>query len=154
MFGEVPQHCGARRVQPCGPVGGDAGLLYVGHQPPPFVVGHPIAGCGLDRRQVFGAHHPQRATHREVFDQRAALVEFGVQIGDAEAGQPCPQRQIRRGRVGGMEADEIPGHTVDRVRRPPAQEMPWCQARPPLVNRECPHSFRTVPVAPDEIWDR
>ncbi len=92
MFGEVPQHRRARGVQPRVTVIGDSRLLCVGHQASAFVVGDPVAGARLDQWQVVGPHHPQRSAHREVFDQRAALVEFGVQIGDSEAGQPRPQR--------------------------------------------------------------
>ena len=101
-----------------------------------FVVGHPVAGAGLDQRQVLGAHDPQRPAHREVLDQRAALVELGVQIGDGEAGQPRPQRQIRRGRVGGVQPDDIACNVVDRGLRWPVEKVPACEPGPPLGNRE------------------
>jgi hypothetical protein len=88
MSGEVPQHRCARRVQPPVPVVGDLCLLRVCHQSTAFVIGHPVACTRLDQRQVLGPHRPQRAAHREMLDQRPALVELGVQIGDGEAGQP------------------------------------------------------------------
>jgi hypothetical protein len=91
VFGEVPQHRRARRVQPPVTVVGDSRLLRVGHQAAPLVVGHPVAGARLNQWQVLGARRPQRAAHREVLDQRAPLIEFGVQIGDREAGQARPQ---------------------------------------------------------------
>ena len=85
--------------------------------------------------QVLDAHHPERAAHREVLDQRAAFVEFGIQVGDREAGQPRPERQIRGGRIGGMQPDEIGRHAADR-RRVLTQEMPPRKSGPPLVDRE------------------
>jgi hypothetical protein len=84
VFREVPQHRRARSVQPRVTVVGDTRLLRVGNQPPALVVGHPVAGAGLDQRQVIGPHRPQCAAHCQVFDDRAVFVEFGVQIGDGE----------------------------------------------------------------------
>jgi hypothetical protein len=79
----------------------------------------------MNQRQVLGAHHPQRAAHREVLDQRAPLIRLGVQIGDSDAGQPCPPRQVRGGRVGGMQPHEVRCGAGDRVRGPVwAQEVP------------------------------
>jgi hypothetical protein len=66
----------------------------------------------MNQRQVLGAHHPQRAAHREVLDQRAPLIKLGVQIGDGDAGQPCPQQQVGGGRVGGMQPHEGRGGAV------------------------------------------
>ncbi len=63
------------------------------------------------------------------------FVELGIQVGHREAGQPRPQRQIRGGRIGGMQPDEIGRHAADR-RRVLTQEMPPRKAGPPLVNRE------------------
>jgi hypothetical protein len=110
-------------------------LLRIGHQSAALVVGHPVAGARLDQRQVLSAHRPQRAAHREVFDQRAALVELGVQIGDREAGQPRPQRQIWSRRVGGVQPDEIGHYVVDRTRRA-GQEMPPREPRSSFLHRE------------------
>ena len=61
----------------------------------------------MDQRQVLGAHHPQRAAHREELDQGAPLIRLGLQIGDCDAGQPCPSRQVGGGRVGGMQPHEV-----------------------------------------------
>jgi hypothetical protein len=135
VFGEVPQHRRARGVQPRVTVVGDSGLHRVRCQPATLVVGHPITGGRLDQRQIPGPHRPERAPHREVFDQRAALVEFGVQIGDGEAGQSRPQRKIRGGGVGGVQPDKISHHTVDRVRWL-SQEVPPRQPRPSFLNHE------------------
>ena len=89
---------------------------------------------GLDQRQVVGADDPQRSAHREVFRQRAALVEVGVQIGDGETGQPCPQRQVRSGRIGGVQTDDtcsnvrrglsVRGRGSDAARAGPAARQP------------------------------
>ena len=135
MFSEVSQHRRASRVEPRITVVGESRLLRVGHQASAFVVGDPIAGARLDQRQVLGPHCPQRSAHGEVLDQRAALIEFGVQIGDGEAGQSRPQRQIRGGRVGGMQPDEIRHHTVDRIRAHRQKVAPR-QPRPPFRNLE------------------
>ena len=153
VFGQVPQHRITRTVQPRVTVVGDAGLLHVGDQPAAFVVGHPVAGRGLDQRQIIGADHPQRATHREVLDEAAPLVERGVEVGDGEAGQPSPQRQIRRGGIGGVQPDELRDRLVDRAGRR-SEEMPPRQPCPPFGTRERPHRLRTVPSAPDKVWDR
>jgi hypothetical protein len=91
MLGQMPQHRRARGIQPFLAVDRDPGLLRIGRHPPAFVVRHPVTGPRLNEAQVFCAHHPQRATHREVLDQRAALVKLGIQIGDGNGGQARPQ---------------------------------------------------------------
>ena len=82
------QHRVAGLVEPSVSVGGHACLLHVGDQLSTLVVGYPVAGCGLDERQVVDTDHPQRPAHREVFDERAPLVQRGVEVGHREAGQP------------------------------------------------------------------
>ena len=135
MFGEVTQDRRACRVQPRVAVGADAGILCVGDQLSAFVVRHPVAGRGLDQRQVVGADDPQRAPHREVFRQRAALIEVGVQIGDRELRQPRPQGQVGSGGISGVQTDD----TGCDVRRGPSvcgEELAACEPGPPLGNCE------------------
>ena len=83
----------------------------------------------------------------------APLVERGVEIGDGEAGQPRPQRQVRRGGVGGVQPDEVRDGPIHRAGRR-SQEMPPRQPCPPFGVGERPHRLRTVPRAPDKVWDR
>ena len=109
------QHRVTGAVEPLVTVGRHAGLLDVGDQPSTLVVGHPVTGRGLDGRQVVNADHPQRAAHRQMFDQRAPLVKRVVEVGDGETWHPGPQRQVGRGGVGGMQADEIAGDPRYRI---------------------------------------
>ena len=88
----MSQYCGRRDVQPRVAVDTNAGLLGIGDHLSALVAGHPVAGAGLDERQILGADDPQCPPHREVFHQAPALVELVVQIGEGEAGHPCPQR--------------------------------------------------------------
>ena len=133
---------------------GDPRLLRVRHQPTAFVIGHPVARARLDQRQVLGPHRPQRAAHREVLDQRAALVELGVQIGDGEAGQPRPQRQIRRGRVGRVQRDQLAVTTPSIESADPARK---CR-RASRARRSSTVNDRIAcePYLPptDKVWDR
>ena len=102
----------------------------------------------MDQRQVLGAHHPQRAAHREELDQGAPLIRLGLQIGDCDAGQPCPSRQVGGGRVGGMQPHEGRGGAGDQVRGPVwAQEVPPRQAGAPLGEGERPHWSGVVVAA-------
>ena len=55
---QVAQHRRARGLQPLLAVGGDPRLLQVADEPAMFVGGHPIAGGGLNDRQVIGADAP------------------------------------------------------------------------------------------------
>ena len=135
MFGEVTQDRRACRVQPHLAVRGDAGLLCVGDQFSAFVVRHPVAGRGLDQRQVVGTHDPQRAAHREVFCQRAALIQVGVQIGDGETGQPRPQGQVGSGRIGGVQTDDT-CCDICRGLSVRVEEVAAREPGPPLGNRE------------------
>ena len=80
------EHSGTGAVQPSVAVGGNPRPLHVGDQLSALVVGHPVAGRGLDERQVVDADHPQCATHREMLDERAPLVQGAVQVGHCEAG--------------------------------------------------------------------
>ena len=105
-----------RAVQPAVTVVGNAGLLHIGDQLSAFVACYPVTGRGLDERQVTDADHPQRATHREVLDEGAPLVQRGVEVGHRETGPPGPQGQVRRGRIGGVQADERRDGIVNRGR--------------------------------------
>ena len=93
------------------------GLHDVGDQLLALVGGDAVARRGLHGRQVGGVEHPQRAPHREVLDHRAVVVQRGVEIGDAEVRAARPQRQVRRGRVGGVQADERVRDVGDAIGR-------------------------------------
>ena len=129
------KHCVACAVEPPVAVGGHAGLLDVGDQPSALVVGHPVAGRGLDERQIVNTDHPQRAAHREMLDQGAPLVELGVEICHGEAGQPGPHGQVGGGRVGRMQPDEVCDGVADRARRF-TQEVPPGQPASPFGSSE------------------
>ena len=92
MFGEMTQHRRTGFVQPSLAVGGHPRFLGIGDQPPALVVCHPVAGGRLNQPQILCPHRPQRAAHRQVFEQGAVLLQLGVQVSDGETGHPRPQR--------------------------------------------------------------
>ena len=93
-------------------IGGDTRLLDVTDQSFALCCGHSIAGCRLDRGKVGGVHHPERPAHGHVFDQIPVPVQRAIEIGDGETGQAGPERQVRGGWIGAMQAHERPRHLV------------------------------------------
>ena len=126
------QHRGRRSGEPRLTVGGDAGFLRIGHESPVFGDGDPVAGRRLDQGEILGGHHPQRPSHRQVLDHGALAIHGGIEVVDREAGQAGPQRQVRGGRVGGVQTDEA-GRYAGHRRRGFTEEVPSRQARAALI---------------------
>ena len=131
VCGEMVQHRGRRRGEPRLAVGGDAGLLRIGDESPVFGVGDPVAGRRLDQGEIPCGHHPQRPSHRQVFEHGAVPIHGGIEVVDREAGRARPQRQVRGGRVGGVQPDEA-GRYAGHRRRGRTEEVPPRQARAAL----------------------
>jgi hypothetical protein len=101
--------------QPC--------LLDVADEPAPLGVGDPLAGPRLGESQALAREDEQRATHRQVLDQRPVEVQGPLQIAHGHAGDAHPCGQVDRRGVGPVQADHAPGR-LDDVPRP----MTRCQA--------------------------
>ena len=69
---------------------------------------------GVEERRVLDRHHEHRPAHREHPDEQAVLVERAIDGLDRRVGHPRPGRQVDRGRVRGVEADDAPGRLDDR----------------------------------------
>jgi len=61
---------------------------------------------GMEDGRLVGGHHEHRAAHGEHADEPALLVELTLDLFEGRVGEACPGRQVDRGRIRGVEADD------------------------------------------------
>ncbi len=84
-------------------------------EPASLGIGDPASGAAHDGRQQVPGDDPHGPSHRHRPDDRPAVIQRGLDIGDGEAAHPGVERQVRRRRLGGMPRGHGRGRGLDRV---------------------------------------
>jgi hypothetical protein len=89
--------------------------VKVGDKSAMFVGCDPVAGGGLNDRQVISDDDPQRPSHRQMPYHGVTLVQLVLEVGRDETRASRPQRKKGRGGIGGMQAYQSGGHMGNRI---------------------------------------